>query len=361
MISFRNYLQQEARKNPQLNVKHSINSIIKGYLDKAIALPGTNVKNAFASFTDLDKLGINPKSSYFTPLGIYAYPLEYVYEVIGDTKSAGNLPFAGNKPFVNLFSVKGNIIDIQKFSQSDFNNYVDNKLRKYAKKFLTDVEWFRLFWRAEKTARARTKISHFWNLTRLLSEEEAIKTRKSAPLLWNVLFRAIEIDGFVDMGSGTIHPSEPTQAVFFEKRVIGKVERYNNKYSPEQLETGINTGEFFDDLKAEYQYLKDKKAPESEWVKRLGYNPELIKIIPNPSETLQLASIKHLSDNIKNIKNPTEKVQLQAVKDNPENVRFIKNPTETVQLYIVLNAPNFIIYLKDISKKVQDAWDAAQK
>ena len=69
----------EARKNPELNPKESVNKQLKDLYDATTdTIPGSNIKNLFVSFTDLDKLGINPTSRYNTPIGIYAYPAEYV-------------------------------------------------------------------------------------------------------------------------------------------------------------------------------------------------------------------------------------------------------------------------------------------
>ena len=59
----------EARKNPEANPKISINQAVAQAKDQP---------NTFISFTEIDKLGINPKSKHETPIGIYAYPIKYV-------------------------------------------------------------------------------------------------------------------------------------------------------------------------------------------------------------------------------------------------------------------------------------------
>ena len=60
-MKFLKYLQ-EARRNPELNPK--IPSVVN--LEKY-----ENRKNVFVSFTQINKLGINPTSNYNTPIGIY--------------------------------------------------------------------------------------------------------------------------------------------------------------------------------------------------------------------------------------------------------------------------------------------------
>jgi hypothetical protein len=67
----------EARRNPEQNPKISVNQAIKQRLQSGERGTPDNPK-LFVSFTQLDKLGINPKSKYDTPLGIYAYPADYV-------------------------------------------------------------------------------------------------------------------------------------------------------------------------------------------------------------------------------------------------------------------------------------------
>jgi hypothetical protein len=62
--------------------------------------------DVFISFTmDLGgpKLGVNPKSTYGTPLGIYAYPLKIMWD---DIKSYWNIPFAKEHPNIFVFKPK---------------------------------------------------------------------------------------------------------------------------------------------------------------------------------------------------------------------------------------------------------------
>ena len=48
-------------------------------------------ENLFVTFVSEDKAGINPKSPYDTPLGVYAYPLKFAMEE--------KIPYRGqNKP-----------------------------------------------------------------------------------------------------------------------------------------------------------------------------------------------------------------------------------------------------------------------
>jgi len=54
----------------------------------------------FFQFSDINKLGINPKSKYNTPMGIYAYPL---IRTLLDQYKSGNIPFASQRKYVIIF------------------------------------------------------------------------------------------------------------------------------------------------------------------------------------------------------------------------------------------------------------------
>jgi hypothetical protein len=60
----------EKRRNPALNPRETEETII-AKLEKISA----NSDNFYISYTAIDKIGVNPRSSYNTPVGIYSYPL----------------------------------------------------------------------------------------------------------------------------------------------------------------------------------------------------------------------------------------------------------------------------------------------
>ena len=87
--------------------------------------------------------------------------------------------------------------------------------------------------------------------------------------------------------------------------------------------------------------------------------PKCITYIDNPSEALQLRSVKENGFAIQNIKNPSEKVQLEAVKETACTISFIKNPTDRVIREAIKNFEyrennNYILrFIKnDIDKKI---------
>lgn len=223
----------EKRANPSLNAKHSINKKIKERLDRTNTTIA-EIPNAFITFTSIDKLGINPRSKYKTPNGIYCYPLSYVYSETGDDKSMEVLPFAGDQMYATIFSAKGNIVNLNSMTDEDKDNYLnilqqaDSVIRQLVDRLSTTVE----------QARVVSPGGIFWYITYQLS----IHLGKNSNNIWNGLFRKMGIDGCVDMGTGIIHPNEPTQAVFFTKGVISNEERVYNKYSQSNVDDRVMHG-----------------------------------------------------------------------------------------------------------------------
>ncbi len=175
------------------------------YLEKFI----TSEKDPkfFFTMTKINKIGINPQSTYNTPLGIYSYPLtqEYYKLLITD-----KLPFASRQQYINLFSISENINSI-----NDYDN-LDKDCEKLSKMYSNFEEIKDM---AFKTSYKSNDVSRFWNLTRLLSE---------TPLQWNALLRKLGYTNFYDYGEGIIHENEPTQFVILDPRIIIPIETFEN-------------------------------------------------------------------------------------------------------------------------------------
>jgi hypothetical protein len=154
-----------------------------------------NPENLFITFTAIDKVGINPKSQYDTPLGIYFYPLDYV------VKNEMNVEFAGNQPYINLceFIRPDKILHMN----PDIENQKGLELLDIFPKEEVDAALRSI----EEKYELRSDYSKLWLVTKELASDK--------PILWNANLRKCGIDGFVDHGTKTIHRSEPTQGVVF--------------------------------------------------------------------------------------------------------------------------------------------------
>ena len=270
----------EARRNPEQNPKVSVNQYITQALASAQPLPNTGFKNLFVSFTDLQKLGINPGSRYHTPIGIYAYLAEYViykttqYPYIGGSSDMAMtaLPFAGGKPWANIFRARSgaNIIDLGKFTEAQYNEYCD-KLKALLTKLPieyrtqpldsdTATKYIdTLMDAANKSARVNKPGGKFWYVTLRLSE---VMNTNRTTVAWNEIFRLLDIDGFVDPDREIIHPSEPTQAVFFSGRAVELLDTVANKYSPVKMKSRQEHGKerneiFTTNMRLMRKYLND--------------------------------------------------------------------------------------------------------
>lgn len=250
---------QEARRNPEQNPKTSVNEYIEQALAQAEPLGNTNFKNLFVSFTKLPKLGINPQSRYNTPIGIYSYPAEYVIDKTtqyGDKSSTltmASLPFAGSQPWANIFRARdgANIINLNRLSEAEYNDYceklidlltkIPSRLRGAAEvldRQIAEAIVLDLMEKSDRLARVSSYGGKLWYITYALSEN--IPGNK--PVVWTSLFRRIGIDGCVDPDTSIIHPSEPTQAVFFGGNVVDLVATVPNKYNPRQMASRVTTG-----------------------------------------------------------------------------------------------------------------------
>lgn len=207
-------------KNARINKEN-----LKAHLQKFIS--SKDNPKFFFTMTEINKVGVNIQSRYNTPLGVYAYPLtnEFLEMLIG-----GHLPYAGEKPYVNLFTLSAPTFNMTTYTATDLKK--DTNTIKTIYNFKDSVDptsqqedtYYTQFDidEAFRTARTGTDISKMWNLTRILS-----KNAKS----WNVLLRTLGYTNFYDPGLGLIHPNEPSQAVILDPSIIIVIESFFNPHA----------------------------------------------------------------------------------------------------------------------------------
>lgn len=115
MKSYKEYLF-ERRSNHENNPKISTYDYLKKYKEDP---------NVYISMTQVDKIGINPQSKFNTPLGIYCYPLKEIWHLIEKGKHTGDLPFAGDRPFVWILRSKN-----KNFINDMYKDYGSNNFDK---------------------------------------------------------------------------------------------------------------------------------------------------------------------------------------------------------------------------------------
>lgn len=237
--------------------------------------PYTHKDGYFISFTDLDKLGINPKSSYNTPIGIYTYPLKESfkrYNVHSFEDVSKTIPFGNTRPYVWLVKVKEGkkILTLHAYTKEELTKDVQT-LRDYYNKnkelfdedkldreyrptiiggkkapdfmgrrnYTSMEELFAYYNKTGKPVKVDKSVEQrpgtvqspgrsIWQITR----EMARCFKEGKPhVKWNTLFyRVLGYSAVVDLkGHGIIHPNEPTQAVFFNRQAFTVVKQIHNK------------------------------------------------------------------------------------------------------------------------------------
>ena len=253
-------------------------------------------EDVYMSFTEIEKLGVNPRSKYDTPLGIYTYLVDRVlsdsvtpnldlprYRRIGDF-----VPFAGDSPYVTFVrnNKKFRSLSSRTYTKSDaredleaLNSYfVDSSKQSrdmaigfevLKKKFGIDGldiededdDYFLALTGLRDNGR-----DHYINAHRVFDdillhsaheylEEEGFglnpaaliytcslyvattlcKGRESSiPLIWSKVLRDLGFGMVEDYyGDGFIHENEGTQAVFLTTRAFDVIGRINNTaYDP---------------------------------------------------------------------------------------------------------------------------------
>ena len=173
---------------------------------------GVDHPKYFMHFSD-DKLGkktlgINTGYSYGTPIGIYGYPV---------TRDFGQLKakqaFALDRFYVFIFSINGNILYCQDYTESNYER--DTKL--LGKIYDIDDETFDY---AEDNVKGGRAIDALWNLTKILAHDNV--------LIWGKILRELGYDAIYDNGSGIIHENEPYQIIVLNPRVIVHEETLSN-------------------------------------------------------------------------------------------------------------------------------------
>lgn len=249
------YLILEARKNPDQNQKmdtlHELEVLLSSY------------PRAFVTFTQIQKFGINPGSKYETPLGLYAYPLDWAINEI-ENEGVGQV-FAADEKYAHVFMVKptANIIDLR-----DTANFKNDK-----KQLITAAQELGLHTPPLETATGWKKLFKDIRIVieqfTFTQEHKDPKTfdRKSRDRLKGIIFRKLftkaGFDGIIDPGFGILYnKDEPTQAVFFNIKDLTLIETIQCKLASQELRNKaenllarLQNGAPFDDIVGQLELI----------------------------------------------------------------------------------------------------------
>lgn len=233
----------------------------KGESDKLLVLKpfigSTGDPKFFIHFGSIDRVGLNPRSKYNTPNGVYCYPLT---QEIFDLLLAGKLPFAQEQPYLHVISYSGDIVNMNMYSNTDFDQDL-NKL------FISGLfpEDSKEVNSAKMEALIQTPMGRMWNITRLASKGNINK--------WNAILRTtLGYDGFYDPGLSIIHRSEPIQCVILDTPRIIRIKMMINPYA------SVNNPDMSSkEDRNHIQKLIDKKTVERHNKIPGGSNTDLLK------------------------------------------------------------------------------------
>lgn len=309
-------------------------------LQSNVAIPEKAVRD-----TKSPKVGINPRSHYNTPLGVYTYPLKEIWHDIKTSRSLQRVPFKGDSPYIAVLKrndrcQKKFIKSIEAYSDKDKQMDEDLLKRHFVPALLTEEQFQYLKDCSYNSSSKHNAIYSMWNLTRILSlylallekgdifkdtgqwingefikekptplgKEDSYKKLKERiesvgqgyelfpdkqegklnipSVKWNkIMSRILGYAGFADKtGEGYIHRNEKIQAVFFEPTAYIVLENIKNE----------NKG---DALVGEYASTKDQQKV---WdtLKKLPAGHRSEKILEN---MLKLPTVKCPMFFIKNI------------------------------------------------------------
>jgi hypothetical protein len=292
--------------------------LLERYEDVAEALKKYKDRDdIFISYSNVPKLGIYPRTDWFTPAGIYCYPLKEMFDAVEKNK----VPYASKRPYIVVVQQKPgkNILELSAMTDEQWQHDLD-KIKIIWKRIMPrsdaqDIEK-QLNDNIMYRAKNQTHGAYFWVTIKELSEQWSEESGKTITVAGNIILRELGYDGITDKaGNGIIHINEPTQAVFLKADVVNLIEILHNKRKQE-YPTANHTDEQLANI--------------------ISKTPSNIRVIRSPPEWLQLIAVKNDGDSIRWIKNPSEQVQLTVVSSyNYNALESILNkkiiPSEKVQ------------------------------
>ncbi|PNX49196.1 MAG: hypothetical protein BV459_00555 [Thermoplasmata archaeon M11B2D] len=198
-------------------------------------------KHVYVSFSPINKLGVNPKSNWSTPQGVYAYPIGKFADDIREYLSSGMgainvFPYAGDRPHV--FVVKTNpsakVMDLKtgKFSEKEFlkkskqlsaflvaNNYTEDDDDAMEYFYTASVDY-------DYTHKALYKALH------VAIVRNAANASATTSIHFNKALRIAGFDAVEDRGTNTIFNGEPWQIVYLTPKAYTIEESIYNDETP---------------------------------------------------------------------------------------------------------------------------------
>lgn len=307
------------------------------------------------TMTGLPKVGVNPRSGYNTPVGIYFYPADYYYDLITNDVE---LPFQHNARYIQIMEITTpDILVLNDVTENDFQNMTATMMNmKFSSQYRERVQQF--INDAESDAKVSTPAGRLWYVMWKVSNFIAGSTlRTNKPqsrdnyrppprpaVVWNWLIRNLDYKVVIDRGYGIIHENELTQGVIIDTKGTFRVAARIENIRQSDLEK-----------KKARIALNDPAVSETEKMQMLQKHPSWYEFVHKPTEALQLAAVSKKGMIIRFMKkqNPSKAVQMAAVSNDPDAITQISNPDLDVQMLAVRKDPFIIGHIADPDPRVQ--------
>jgi hypothetical protein len=235
-----NELLSELRREPAKNVVLDTASQIEKYYNQY----GDDL---YVNFGDFIKVGVNPQSGWYTdpsknesptPVGIYAYPIRFVYDKIKNTRDTQNLPYAGDKKYMHFLRPRIKPLELGEIDQKMLQDYVDR-----ARRIFGEQEANSAFNAATTDDKRRLAPGHqFWYFTQFLADKilplrkifrRKINNTSSAiahpmAITWNKVLRQL-VDRPIEDYNEWIYISEPEQILFLDVSDFEVIDTVENR------------------------------------------------------------------------------------------------------------------------------------
>ena len=349
-------LSEITRYEKETGKRYDVKAEIKKYVSKSHP-----AKYAF-TMTDIPKVGINPRTSFNTPAGVYAYPLNQAYY---NKLLASELPFANDKPYCNIMKLNMTgkwLIPNKKGMDCSSDQDVQDVIAKLGETINSKyVEEHGSHWNFGNDAK-------IYDLTYF-----ATKNLSRSTVEWAKKLRALGYIGIYDPGSGTIYPQEPDQLVCLTPDAYEWVDAYETK-EIRKIEsntfdvTKVNPGKENLDPKylhkkiEEYDLTNSSWDQRNDWIQYAGNKNVLPKdLIAMYDKMKSFSGITNDSLNYELVRNPSSPPNLlqRLYDDVPRLLKFIlSNPNCPKEL---LELPESIVWKGTISANPNAPYDLLKK
>ena len=203
------------------------------------------------TMTSVAKVGLNPRSEYDTPAGIYFYPLtsENLSDLMDDT-----LPFAGDLEYVSLVKLKDTFkwLNVQSRDMK-YRSHLSASYWKMIAKSIDEIVSSSPKWRERAEMlldrRGKEDFSDESNedLLHSISKTKgrhwgmgdggrifdytyfASRFAKKPAVTWSKILSDLGFHGIYDDGNGVIHENEPSQLVSFRREYVEVIGTYRTQ------------------------------------------------------------------------------------------------------------------------------------